>query len=60
MLRVQIRELRARLDELYREAFSSVSAADGSSPVELASAAAFGKLGREQAKARMQYCFYST
>ena len=48
---LQISSLRSQLDELYREAFSTVSLQDGSCPLELATSAAFGQLGREQAEA---------
>ena len=50
---LQIQGLRSQLDALYQDSFSRVTLADGSSPVALASAAAFGKLGREQAKVRL-------
>ena len=49
---LQIEELQQKLDALYKSAFSKVQADDieGGKSEQLASSAAFGKLGREQAK----------
>ena len=49
---LQVEELQQKLDALYKSAFSGVQAdhVEGGQSEQLASSAAFGKLGREQAK----------